>query len=118
MNHRFQFLLRWIIAATMLVSGPGQPLIHAQEKAAPQIQPAWTLDEALAQLQLYPQDAYLQYVALQLARRENRIEEAIDQNAAWAQVAERRSGVDLFSIFTGALAVQESLQLDTMRTLR
>ena len=124
MNHRFQFVLCWIIAATMLVSGPWQTFIHAQEKAAPQAQPAWTLDEAMGQLHLYPQDAYLQYVVLQLARRENRLEEVTDYierltgNAAWAQVAERRSSVDLFSIFTGALAVQESLQLDTMRAVR
>src|SRR5262249_31193603 len=31
------------------------------------------------------------------------------------RAANRRDNVDLFSIFTGALAVQESLQLDTMR---
>ncbi len=112
MNHRFQFMLCWIIAATMLMNGPRQTIIHAQEKAAPQTQPTWTLNEALAQLQLYPQDAYLQYVALQLARRENRSAEITEQierltgNAVAAQVAERRSSVDLFSIFTGALAVQ------------
>ena len=124
MNHRFQFILCWIIAVTMLGSGLGQPLIYAQEKGVPQAPSAWTLNEVLAQLQLYPRDAYLQYVALQLARRENRVEEVTDQiawltgNAMWAQIAERRSSVDLFSIFTGALAVQESLQLDTMRAVR
>ena len=32
----------------------------------------WTLDEALQQCALYPHDAYLQYVALQLARRDGR----------------------------------------------
>src|SRR6266853_797433 len=35
----------------------------------------WTLEEALAQLSLQPSDSYLQYVALQLSRRENKIEE-------------------------------------------
>ena len=34
---------------------------------------AWTLDEALGQLELNPDDAYLQYVALQLARNERRM---------------------------------------------
>ena len=33
---------------------------------------AWTVDEALTQLQLQPRDSYFQYVALQLARRQAR----------------------------------------------
>ena len=59
-----------------------------------------------------PRDAYLQYVVLQTAKREH-----IDQNQLWflnQGVPNRREGVDLFSTFSGALAVQESLQLDTM----
>ena len=60
-------------------------------------------------------------MALQLARRENRLQDVgtqIEQmigNEIWTQRNERAAGVDLFSIFTGALAVQESLQLDAMR---
>jgi hypothetical protein len=82
---------------------------------------AWTLDEALARLQLYPRDTYLQYVALQLARRENRFDDGarqVDQLVTGrGRFAgnERVADVDLFSVFTGALAVQESLQLDAMR---
>ena len=81
---------------------------------------AWTLDEAMAQVRLNPQDAYLQYVVLQLARREGRVEEFAGQieslSGLFAGPAPNRAAqVDLFSIFTGALAVQESLQLDTMR---
>src|SRR5262245_53488076 len=84
------------------------------------------LDEALAQLAVYPRDPYLQYVALQLARRENRVE-AVSQQVALivdpdaqdpdpgAEAAARRERVDLFSLSSGALAVQESLQLDTLR---
>src|SRR5215213_11230103 len=73
---------------------------------------AWTLDEAVAALALQPRDAYLQYVVLQLARRAGRFDEVeprvrrlvggeADMRAA------RRRGVDLFSLFNGALAVQE-----------
>src|SRR6266851_1388482 len=81
-----------------------------------------SLDETRAQLRLYPNDTYLQYVAMILARNENRsdeiageIERMIDRGNRWEESMGRRGRVDLFSIFTGALAVQESLQLDTMR---
>src|SRR5919199_1152134 len=85
--------------------------------------PAWTADEVMAQLRVYPRDPYLQYVALQLARRENRLAAAGDEVAQVAGLgddrrqrsAQRRDRVDLFSVFSGALAVQESLQLDSMR---
>lgn len=82
----------------------------------------WTLDEALGQLELYPHDAYLQYVALQLARRGGgaelkRVVESL-RGPAWRRGqrggAGRRAQIDLFSLTTGALAVQESLQLDAM----
>jgi hypothetical protein len=83
---------------------------------------AWTLEEALGALALQPRDAYLQYVALQLARRAGRFDEVEarvrrllpgDNDLRF----ERRNDVDLFSLFNGALAVQESLQLDAMRTV-
>ncbi|HVK07299.1 MAG TPA: DUF1559 domain-containing protein, partial [Gemmataceae bacterium] len=81
---------------------------------------AWTFDEAMEQLAFHPKDPYLQYVALQLGIRDGRREEVV------AALAPPRPGIfgggegrqnraDLFSTFTGALAVQESLQLDTMR---
>lgn len=102
----------------VLLAGAAIPqFAWAADPAPGKANAAFTLDEALQQLRLYPKDAYLQYVALQLARRENRVEEIAGQirgndgNGA----AGRRDDVDLFSIFTGALAVQESLQLDTMR---
>lgn len=79
----------------------------------------WTLDAAREQLQLYPNDVYLQYVALQLADREGvaqtvgrEIESLIARNRLAGQ--QRTEDVNLFSLFSGALAVQESLQLDTM----
>lgn len=83
---------------------------------------AWTLDEAVAALSLQPRDAYLQYVVLQLARRAGRFDEIEPRvrrlvGGEADMRAERRRGVDLFSLFTGALAVQESLQLDAMRSV-
>src|SRR5437762_14015568 len=79
----------------------------------------WTLDEAMTQLRLYPNDSYLQYVAMILARNEKRSDEVAGEIERMLNRTDeafgRRDQVDLFSIFTGALAVQESLQLDTMR---
>jgi hypothetical protein len=81
---------------------------------------AWTLEAALAQMRLYPRDPYLQFVALQLARREGKEEDTIkeiEELIGRRGRPEGRENPDLFSIFTGALAVQESLQLETMRSL-
>ncbi|MCA9261778.1 MAG: DUF1349 domain-containing protein, partial [Planctomycetales bacterium] len=80
---------------------------------------AWTRDEAIHQLKLYPRDPYLQYVAMQLALREGRVPETdgfLRGMMRW-QAGPGSSGardVDLFSMFSGALAVQESLQLEEM----
>ncbi|MCU0961195.1 MAG: DUF1559 domain-containing protein [Pirellulaceae bacterium] len=95
------------------------PAVPAGEQVPPAGErQAWLLEDALTQLRLYPRDPYLQYVALQLARRENRaqavageIQQLTGRSPQWQ---ERTGQVNLFSIFTGALAVQESLQLDTM----
>ena len=75
----------------------------------------WTLDEARHELNLYPQDAYLQYVALQLARNEGKQDEVakqIRQMNRPRRGPERR--VDLFALFSAAHAIQETLQLDAM----
>ncbi len=111
MNSSFHKIVSWLITIAFLFQSTSfaQPLAKA----------AWKLDEALAQLELYPQDSYLQYVALQLARRENRTDEIaakLEKTIFGATTSQdRRNSIDLYSIFTGALAVQESLQLDTMR---
>jgi hypothetical protein len=106
----------------VLVAGLSEARLQAQDDSAgasPKSALAWTLEEARAQLQFNPDDVYLQYVALQLAAKEGRTSEVageIERLTArgWrAQTRERR--VDLFDLFAGALAVQESLQLDTMR---
>ena len=81
----------------------------------------WTFDEVMEQLAFHPKDPYLQYVALQLGAREGRQAEVVavldppPRPGIFGGDTGRRSRADLFSTFTGALAVQESLQLDTMR---
>jgi len=88
---------------------------------APRASGGWSYDEAVSQLKLYPKDPYLQYVVLQFGRRENRLEEAVNEIEGITGIGSREApngraqSVDLFNIFSGALAIQESLQLDTMR---
>ncbi|MHB8861463.1 MAG: DUF1559 family PulG-like putative transporter [Pirellulaceae bacterium] len=88
------------------------------ETAPPTASTRWSFDEAIAQLRLYPRDPYLQYVVLQLARRENKTQAVIQEMDWLTRQGDWQRGradqVNLFSVFTGALAVQESLQLDTM----
>lgn len=119
MKNHFRSAVIWVLSVSLLLN---LPLPVASQEAQKSKAVTWTLGEALAQLELYPQDAYLQYVALQLARRENKtdetapkIEKLLFGESSFGGNAERRNRVDLFGIFTGALAVQESLQLDTMR---
>jgi hypothetical protein len=79
---------------------------------------AWTLAETVQLLQANPHDAYLQYVAFQLAQREGRTHETIsmlrDLNAPAARGA-RPAPPDILALFSGALAVQECLQLDVLQ---
>jgi hypothetical protein len=115
-----------VFALWTSVAAPQSPATSPQSAKAQvkksQSGTAWTIDEALEQLRLYPRDAYLQYIVLQLARRQGRLEEICRQvtdpsENLWRQQRNQRAGgVDLFSIFSGALAVQESLQLDAMRS--
>ncbi len=78
----------------------------------------WTLETAVEQLELHPRDPYLQYVALQLARNagQEQLQEVAETITRFRPNLrfQRRNDVDLFSLTSGALAVQESLQLDAM----
>jgi hypothetical protein len=112
--------LRVRLALVAIVAGlPAIAFVHGRPRekpaAAAKGPQAWTLDEALDQLSLCPYDPYLQYVALQLARREGRKKEVGDR-LRWqaSDVRGVNRSVDLFELFGGALAVQESLQLDVM----
>lgn len=108
-----------LVVATVVAGGWMSPIFAQDEAKAEQAAAEWTLEQALAQLRMYPRDAYLQYVAMQLAHREGvatptgeeigRITGAT--RPAWQS---RSEAVNLFSLFSGSLAVQESLQLETM----
>ena len=99
------------VVATLAVCLVPLP-IHGQD---PPKKPAWDLDEVLAQLGHYPKDVYLQYVAMMLGLREGRdreVAERLERLARPDQIEERggrRDRADLFSTFTGALAIQEYL---------
>lgn len=121
MNPRLKVAACCLASALLLLPLLFAPRGGAQNREALTRQ-AWTLDEAVAALALQPRDAYLQYVVLQLARRAGRFDEIEPRVRRLATTdadarAERRRGADLFSLFTGALAVQESLQLDAMRSV-
>ncbi len=121
MNRTMKIVTVGLVCAGLGMGFFGLPMATGQEKRSARppakTSQAWTLDEARAQLRLNPQDVYLQYVALQMARPENKTSSVSSEirslNRTWRRGPERE--VDLFDLFTGALAVQESLQLDTMR---
>lgn len=109
-------LLALLACLPVLALAPDSPRAAPDEPRPARSKHAWTLQQAQEQLKLYPHDPYLQYVVLQLARREGQLEGAAGEveNLSLGPNP-RRERVDLFSVFTGALAVQESLQLDRMR---
>ena len=123
MKRRARLVVGWVVLSALLACAVRPAAVTSSAQTVRRSPQAWTLNEALAQLTLFPRDPYLQYVALQLARRAGRFVEVYQRIQATlpdrdlaAVRANRRDSVDLFGVFTGALAVQESLQLDTMRT--
>ena len=107
----------WAWGVVVLIAGIAAKADGADLSVPPKTSAAWTLEQATRQMTLNPADPYLQYVALQLARADhktNEVGQTIDQlNRRGRRGPER--DVDLFVLFSGALAVQESLQLDSMR---
>lgn len=93
----------------------GVMAVWTPAQGADEIGKRWTLAEARRELNLYPQDTYLQYVALQLARNEGKEDEVARQIR---ELNGPRRGpqqqVDLFALFSAAHAIQETLQLDAM----
>jgi hypothetical protein len=85
-------------------------VLCAQEPAAP---PS-PIEQALAELEASPRDPWLQFQVLQLARRAGKLE-AYDTVVRRLTRPDGARAIDLFDLFTGALAVQESLQLDLLR---
>src|SRR5262245_21065175 len=84
-RHRVRWALALVVVGlavpASLIRGQPKPDSKDIAKPAARGKQAWTMDEALAQLTVYPRDPYLQYVALQLARRENRLGTAGDEVA-------------------------------------
>ncbi len=77
----------------------------------------WTRESAIRQLQLHPRDAYLQFVAMQLSKTRQeatQVRQWLPQRFDPRFGVQRNAQINLFSIFSGALAIQESLQLDAM----
>ncbi len=80
----------------------------------PRPERAWKYDEVLCLLKKRP-DPYLRHLALETARREKRLERALEGELGQVLRGDRftmRGRLNLFDTFSGALAVQESLQLD------
>lgn len=109
--------VRWLLLlaalSAMTITAVAQ---DAEKEIAPK--PLWTFEEAQTQLKMYPKDVFLQYVALKLGQRGGfDATELLGLNEPTRRqvAAQRRETVDLFSLFSGSLAVQESLQLDAMR---
>jgi hypothetical protein len=86
--------------------------LPAQEPGPAAPSPA---ERAFAALQEHPRDAYRQFVVLQLARRADQLPHYATRVARLANAWREQGVIDLFDLFTGALAVQESLQLDRLR---
>ena len=85
----------------------------AQQELAGQL--AWTLESARAELKLRPDDPYIQFVVSQLAHaQQGDTASESERDRLRRQSAQRHSQVNLFSIFSGTLAVQESLQIDAL----
>ncbi len=86
------------------------PSLFAQQDT---VRPAaWTKAEALDQLRLAPHDLFLQFVVIQMCLRDGDFAEArpylpraLSARDAGAQ---RNRQIDLYRIFSGSLAVQET----------
>jgi hypothetical protein len=117
---RIVFLLTALVASGGAWSqappaDPAPPQLTSKTATPPRLQPtahAWTLDDALQALAAHPGDAYLQYVALQLARNDGKLAR-LRADGFFANGRAMRPA-DLFSLFAGTGAVQKSLQLDAM----
>lgn len=116
-QHAGSMCVRWLLiwgTLTAMIS----PTSAQDPDTAAKPKGLWTFEEARAQLNMYPKDVFLQYVALKLGQREGfDATEILGMNTTTRRqmAAERRENVDLFNLFSGSLAVQESLQLDAMR---
>jgi hypothetical protein len=109
-----------VSVAIGLLLALGNPLpVRPQEQAASSKGRPWTLPEALTQLAEQPHDVYLQYVALQLARRDGRLEQLAPKLDRWMGTIPRRQDnreltLDLFRRGADTEALQARLQRDVL----
>ena len=116
----------WLQASGMSLWG-GETKPAARPALSPQ---AWTLDEAVRQALRNRHDPYLQFVVLQLGCNENKADEVAGKfdvgRSAFSGFLlpvysgdpsrqDERQMPQLAGFFTGALAVHENLQLQTLR---
>ena len=118
LTHSIRVVAFGLLLLPALTFGP----VAAQTPTKAELPVPRRFDEAVQRLTLNPHDPYLQYVVLQLGVREGREQEAasaVERRSLFGRFGfagqGRQSQTNLFSTFTGALAIQESLQLDTMR---
>lgn len=104
----------WLaIVITVVTFSPA--LFAQQDTVRPS---AWTKVEALEQLRLAPHDPFLQFVVIQMCLRDGDFAEArpyLPPAISARDIgAQRNRQIDLYRIFSGSLAVQETLQLDAL----
>ncbi|MCI0464480.1 MAG: hypothetical protein L0Z62_46710 [Gemmataceae bacterium] len=110
MNPLTRVTFAGLIGALLIGAVSARPL-RADESPVtpPKSAHTWTLEEAQKQLQLCPRDSYLQYVVLQLARREGKLAEVA------SAIHKARGGQpEPLSLFSGALALQEGMQFEIL----
>jgi hypothetical protein len=107
-----RFIIYLLVALPPFTAAYGQLPAGSDRSSA-----AWTADAAIKRLREHPNDPYLHYVAMHLSQ--NREEASQLQDLMPPEIDprfgfQRNSRINLYSIFSGSLAVQESLQLDTL----
>ena len=119
-----------LVLVCFVAFGPATPFAHAgraeepadpppktaeapKASALPTAAGAWTPKEAVAAWDLDRKNAYLNYVASVLAKAEGGKMPRADGEGTIFGGGERQP--DLMSVMTGAAAIQESLQTDTLR---
>src|SRR5689334_17496175 len=100
-----------LLFAMVLMAG-----LCPNSRAQENIRKPWTLEVAVQSLRHHPADPYQQFVAIQLFRAAGEKEKAKHKEELQKLLAVRRANrsADLLSFFSGAHAIQESLQLDTL----
>ncbi len=106
-------LLQVSLVLSVLV-GQSPAVGSPQERERPTAPHAWTLVEAYDAWSRCPRDSYLQFVVLQLSESNPQLREKIAEKIRWSREWLFDDSDNLFGLFGGSHAVQESLQLNTL----